>query len=224
MVTRQLVQNPHPRAALLVLFMAGISAALSSCDQVWGIESARLDPTLGSAGQAGSSASPSCEAYCNAVTNNCTGNNAQYGDLKTCLDVCAVIPEGSPNDMHVNSVQCRLKMAQSAPAEPESFCTAAGPAAEFPGGDNACGSVCDGLCTLMTAFCTDHEGEKLAYETVQACYDDCARLTDLGSFSLAPDSGSASGPAVQCRVYHASAASQLASVHCQHAMGAAPCN
>ena len=224
MVSRQLVQNPHLRAAFLVLFVAGFSAALPSCADVWGIESAQLDPTLGAAGHTGSNASPSCEAYCNAVTNNCTGNNMQYGDLKTCLDVCAIIPEGSTDDIGVNSVQCRLKMAQSAPAEPESFCTAAGPAGEFPGGSNGCGTVCDGLCTLMTAFCTDHQGENLAYENLQACYDDCAGLTDLGSFSLAPDSGSASGTAVQCRVYHASAASQLASLHCQHAMGASPCN
>jgi hypothetical protein len=165
-----------------------------------------------------------CEAYCNAVTTNCTGEHAQYGDLKTCLDVCAAIPEGVPGDMSVNTVQCRLKMAQSAPAEPESFCTAAGPAGELPGGGNGCGTACDGFCTLATAFCTDHDAAALAYPDMQACYDECLALTDLGSFSLAPDSGAASGPAVQCRVYHASAASQLASLHCQHALGAAPCN
>ena len=215
--------KPSSRSARLAVSCLLLIAALPSCEKVWGIEAARLDPVLGAGGEPGSTASAACQAYCSAVTDNCTDKNAQYGDLKTCLDVCAAIPEGTPGDIGVNTVQCRLKMAESAPAEPESFCTAAGPAGELPGGSNGCGTACDGLCTLMMTFCTDHEAAKLAYANVQACYEDCRGLPDRGAFSLAPDSGSASGPAVQCRIYHASAASQLASLHCEHAMGASPC-
>jgi len=197
--------------------------ALASCDSVLGIEQARLDPALADAGDSGPTGSPLCLAYCGAVTGNCTGDNAQYGDLKTCLDICAVLPEGEPEKIGVNTVQCRLKMAQSAPAEPESFCTAAGPAGELPGGANGCGTPCDGFCSLMTAFCTDPHDPDLGYADSDACYQDCMGLADLGSFSLGPTSGSAAGPEVQCRVYHASAASQLAELHCQHALGASPC-
>jgi hypothetical protein len=204
-----------------VYWLLGVALVLASCDKVWGIEQAGLDPALADAGPV---SSPACLSYCNAVTANCTGNNNQYGDLQTCLAVCAVIPEGMPGDIGVNTVQCRLKMAQAAPAEPESFCTAAGPAGELPGGSNGCGTACDGFCTMVMAFCTDQDAAALAYPNEAACYSDCMGLQDLGSFSLAPDSGATAGSAVQCRVYHATAASQLASLHCRHALGAAPCD
>ena len=224
---------PYPNDAKLkrrgqkAFYVLAAVAGLISCDKVLGIESAELDPAVADAGDAGdaaSTASPSCQAYCTAITANCTGANNQYGDLKTCLAVCAVIPEGMPDDIGVNTVQCRLKMAQSAPAEPESFCTAAGPAGELPGGSNGCGTACDGFCTMAMAFCTDQETPGVAYPDLAACYTDCMGLQDLGSFELAPDSGATAGSAVQCRVYHATAAGQLAALHCRHALGAPPCH
>ena len=70
--------------------LLGLAAALASCDGVLGIEAAHLDPALADAGEAGADGQVSlCVAYCSAVTSNCTGDDAQYGDLKTCLDICA---------------------------------------------------------------------------------------------------------------------------------------
>jgi hypothetical protein len=213
--------------------LLGACLGIAACRQVIGIEDAQLDPALSakSAGVAGSSmsalgvgqagdatagiAAPSpCEQYCAAVTTNCTGAFAVYTSYDACLAVCAALPEGQLGDRNVNSVQCRLHAALVAGDEVPHYCPIAG-----PGGNGECGSNCEGLCGIRAQICAPYTDPDVA-----ACLTDCAKLEDLGTYSTDLSEDQYSGPHVQCRLYHVSAAaSDDAEHHCLHVDGAAPC-
>jgi hypothetical protein len=169
----------------------------------------------GDAGQGGSSEPPGlCEQYCTAVMSNCTAAFAVYTSYETCLSVCAALPEGMPGDRSGNSVSCRLSAALIAKDEVPHYCPVAG-----PGGNGVCGSNCEGLCELRAKVC-NQDGAK---DRV-ACQNDCEQVQDLGNYSTALDVEQYSGPHVQCRLYHVSAAAVAdPEKHCTHANGTAPC-
>lgn len=231
--------------------VALVSAFLSllSCRQVIGIDDAEVDPNLAKGGSSDGGASsvtlqasspssagagapaledyagaggdtapaaPSsaCEQYCTAVTSNCTGAFAVYTSYDTCLAVCADLPQGDPGDRNVNSVQCRLHAALVAGDEVPHYCPIAG-----PGGNGECGSNCEGLCSLRAQICAPY-----ADVAVDTCLRNCAKLEDLGTYSTDLSQNQYSGPHVQCRLYHVSAAAVVdAQQHCLHVDGAPPC-
>jgi len=195
-----------------------LCVALSACRQVLGIQEAELAPEAG-AGQAGEGTSDAsrgatlCERYCDSVMTNCVGAHAVYTSRENCLDVCAALPPGIPDDTGVDSVECRLGAARLAARDP-ARCSGAGP---YGGGD--CGEACISLCGLRERVCAAYE-----HSDVGACLAECAKLPDLGSYSIDPAARQQSGPHVQCRIFHvAQAATGDAAHECVSADGAAPC-
>jgi hypothetical protein len=207
-------------ATLFTLLSAG-------CASILGIEDAELAAndgasggssgssgaggSLSSGGSGGAGEQTPCETYCETVMDNCTGDLAVYPGVEVCLELCATLPEGDPEDPEGNSVACRLRQAQAAgdTQEPEEHCPVAG-----LGGGDVCGENCPAFCGAMLETCP---GE---YATNAACLDDCESLEDLGGFSLEADDA---GATVQCRIWHIGAATELVDPHCRHAAGAFPC-
>lgn len=197
------------------LRLAGLALVFGSvhCSSALGIDDATCDPGLAECQPRETSdaiqASPLCKQYCDAVLANCRGAFGVYVGRATCLSVCKLLPEGGVGDDRVNSVRCRLHQAELAAEidEPAVHCPGAG-----PGGDGLCGDNCDGLCTLLLGACQ-------VYDSDQACHADCSTVPDQNGFNISDSSGDS----VQCRLWHASAASQADVPHCIHASGSAPC-
>ncbi len=233
--------------ALLALGM------VAGCRQVIGIEDANVDPGLGQAtdpsvgdagtdpgaptggtsgvepGSAGGSAGSAgadapnfisgtlCERYCGAVTQNCTGAFAVYANYDNCLAVCALLPEGMEGETEHDTVGCRFTASLFAPTEVAYYCPAAG-----PGGNGVCGTDCEGYCQLLVGVCSEYSEVELKYDE---CKKSCAELQDLGTYTVDPTAELYEGNHVQCRLYHVSAAATGdTEAHCQHALGASPCN
>jgi hypothetical protein len=80
-----------------------------------------------------------CETYCQTITTNCTGANAQYEDMADCMSYCdgASWPDGEVGAQEGNSLGCRIYHG-GAPAmsQPALHCSHAGPT-----GDGVCGAV-----------------------------------------------------------------------------------
>jgi hypothetical protein len=211
-----------PRGLPLVVVIPAIAiGTIAGCAQLIDLQDAEVDPALESeeygASSASGAASPECEAYCASVMSNCVDAFAVYKTADVCLHVCAALPAGSDGDEVGNSVACRKRSAELAPAEPGYYCPAAG-----PGGNGLCGTNCEGLCALEAAACT---GENDAWGSAEACLADCAAVPDLGTYSVAADANMYSGNHVQCRLSHASSAAVAdADAHCRHAAGDKPCS
>jgi hypothetical protein len=204
--------------------------ALTSCENIFTIEDAEVDPSLVNSSNAPSpvegpasevlapidAAEPAlCERYCSAVMTNCTGDFSVYTSSDTCRAVCDLLPEGTHGDEVGNSVECRLRAAEAAPSEPSFYCPLSG-----PGGGGTCGTNCESLCTLVESVCAGELGQWDA----ASCSSQCVTLPDLGFFSTAPSYEMYKGEHVQCRLFHASSAAfKDAAAHCPHAAGAPPC-
>jgi hypothetical protein len=208
------------RSAYLLSFVGVVA-----CQAVLGIEDAEVDPALANSqpAQIDDGGTPeaeppptksTCERYCDTVTQTCTGAYAQYTTYESCLGVCDLLPEGNDGDTSGNSAFCRLQAAGQAPLEPGYYCPAAG-----PGGNNVCGTNCEGLCTLVQSLCSTSD------ELPADCLGSCAGLPDTLTYSVAPEAEIFEGKQVQCRLYHASVATEAdPEQHCQHALGGSPCD
>jgi hypothetical protein len=220
--------------AIRILALASLLAptlGALGCEAILGIEDARLDRILSADGAApgtggdhgaggdsgvGGGGSDLCASYCGAVMASCTGAFAVYTTVDSCLAVCSHLPEGLEGDENDNSVHCRLRHAESAPAEPLYYCPIAG-----PGGNGVCGSNCDGLCSVAQGVCT---GDLGLWASIADCHDDCEDVSDLGTYSTDPDAAMYQGDHVQCWLYHLSSAAVTdPDIHCPHAAGAPPC-
>lgn len=171
-------------------------------------------------GGSGSSAASPCERYCSTITAYCTGSQAQYGDAAQCLRVCASLPEGTIGGPDENSVACRLKYAAKARyaggLELAAYCRQAG-----PGGDDRCGSNCEGYCTLMMATCSS-EVEAPSFGSYSQCLSTCAELPQIPF--VWGDPSVADGNTVQCRTFHVLYAAMMdTEEHCEHAYGLTLC-
>jgi hypothetical protein len=227
------MRSPATRSQLL---FAAISIALLRASACVDIQDAKYDPTLeqqgattaaGAGGGDASSASDAassdagsdsgadiCARYCQTVMAGCTGANAVYADPQICASTCDALPLGTDGDELGNTVYCRLRNAELAPAEPETYCPIAG-----PGGNGVCGSNCEGYCTLMQQICPSMFTSTFA--TLTGCKTQCdASIPDLGGYSIAIKSGDS----LQCRLYHLGAATLDPGLHCPHAAGESPCN
>ena len=171
-----------------------------------------------------------CESYCDAVVKNCKGKYEQYRTFDQCIEVCKRLPQGTPGDENVNSVECRVRQARFAESEAFLYCKSAGPL-----GAGKCGSNCVSYCSLMDATCTKSSTagniELSYFDNTQACLSDCTALPDdptgpiQYSSSATIEPNSLVGNNVYCRTFHVAAGIEQdsASEHCPHAMGGDPC-
>lgn len=184
----------------------------AGCSSIIGIEEARLDSTP----QEGGPPPTLCDEYCDTVAENCKDltdeggpNFLLYFSRAECMATCAVFPEGQEGAESGNSIHCRLRAATLAAQlqEPEEYCPRAG-----PGGNDGCGTNCEGFCTMALAVCPA-EFERLGSDiSGDTCHTICDGLPDLGGFDIEQDEGNS----VQCRIYHVSAATLDARTHCAH--------
>ncbi len=187
---------PHWRLATgaLVFALGGLA-----CQAIAGIEDRELD-VVGSAGSA------LCDAYCDEVMANCTGEFAVYASRETCLGVCAKLPAGESGDRSGNTVECRRFNAAQAKAngEVDVHCPAAGP------GGTLCGGNCEGYCTLLEGVCPAvFDGL-----TQERCVETCGGLRTLPGFDVEAHHD---GDSLNCRLVHVSSATLDAQTHCPHA-------
>ena len=153
-------------------------------------------------------AAPTCETYCKAVTQHCTGANSQYADESACVSYCktsAKLPAGTAADTSGNTIGCRTYHAGAAMADPGTHCAHAGKS-----GGNVCGTWCDNYCQLATANCTESNA---LYTKAADCTTACATASAGGK------AGDVSGDSLQCRIYHlgvAGADAASATTHCPH--------
>jgi hypothetical protein len=158
---------------------------------------------------------PLCERYCDTIAAACTGANEQYASPMACRAVCALLDAGEPGDLSGNTVECRLARALLArgTGEPAFYCHSAG-----PGGAGVCGTDCEGFCTIMAEQCTQ-------MGTFQQCLPLCSAVPNLTDEdeSITYATSIMDGDSVQCRLYHVTAATLDATMHCSHAAGVALC-
>jgi hypothetical protein len=205
----------------LFAFVALLGAS-AGCGDVLGIEDATCNPSLPACQNGSLTGGDLCQEYCSTVMQNCTGAFQVYVGRETCLSVCKLLPEGQAGDEKVNSVQCRLgqaKLAGEIP-EPAIHCSAAG-----PGGNNLCGDNCESICTITQGACT---GEHQQFQSVADCAENCsgvptAKAADGNEYYDVVAKEMSSGNSRQCRLWHASVATQSPDPHCTHAGGASPC-
>jgi hypothetical protein len=146
----------------------------------------------------------SCDGYCTSIMASCTGANSQFTTKEICMAVCGSYPEGAQSDTSGNTLGCRLYHAGAASADAATHCKHAGPA-----GVGTCGSSCEGYCNMMLEFCPSE------YQDAADCTTTCAGFE--GATGPTYDSSMSAGSTLQCRIYHASAASLDAATHCKHA-------
>jgi hypothetical protein len=175
---------------------------------------AALAAACGDGGDAGPDAAPAtCEAYCDSILDACVGELAQFADRAQCLSVCAAWPAGAPGERSGNSRECRTYYAAAAISDATTYCVSAGPS-----GAGACGTACEGFCSVVTTACT---GADAAYDSEQACLDACAGIDDTEPY----DAADVSGDSLSCRLYHAAVALVDPATHCPHTQPvSAPCN
>ncbi len=190
----------------------------ASCADVLGIDEATLEASTGGgtgSGGAGGAAADGgtfppglCGEYCASVLKNCTEANELYTSPQICLDVCKLLPAGTKDDTSGNTVGCRLHYSEEIPVvgERETNCPAAG-----PGGNGVCGTDCEGFCSIAMGACT---GTNVQYSSAADCATGCATVPDPGGYNDSVPNQT--GNSVQCRLYHASAASFDPKFHCPH--------
>lgn len=168
-----------------------------------------------------------CATYCNEITTNCTGANAQYADAAHCMATCTSFPMGTASDTTGNTLGCRIYHA-GAPSmmTPATHCIHAG-----PGGDKTsaaapgtCGDACTSFCTLDIKVCGSTDapltGITPAFQNMGACMTACGTFEKTTAYS----STSTSGNNLACRLYHATNAAVFSamgnaattSTHCGH--------
>jgi len=149
---------------------------------------------------------PNCTSYCDKIMTNCLTTNKQYADNATCMAVCEKFPVGLDADMAGNTLGCRVYHAGAASGDANLHCPHAGPS-----GAGACGTLCEGYCSIIQGACT---GANQAYADVGTCMAACGSLNTSGVFS------DQSGNSQFCHLYHATAAIGDPALHCQHAAAA----
>lgn len=155
-----------------------------------------------------------CANYCATIATNCTGANTMYTSEAACLASCATWQPGTANEMSGNTLACRIYHSGAASGNPGLHCRHAG-----PGGDGACGSNCEGFCTLVQGVCGTQATPP--YADMNACMTACAGYATTPPY----DATQTGGNSLACRLYHATAASTLPGTHCPHtASTSATCN
>lgn len=202
---------------------AGASGGTSGVGGTAGTSGAAGAP-VGEGGAAGSDTPVSmCETYCTEITTYCVGGLQQYVDTEQCMHICELLPQGTLGEATGNTVACRLKNAADARyasgVERGRYCRRAG-----PGGDNGCGTNCEGFCSLMQNVCTAEESPLYRFASTEECMAACSALPDGEVPYSTSDEAVSDGNSVQCRLFHVNSAAMLDPLeHCEHAMGFTLC-
>lgn len=173
------------------------------------------DASKGSQDSGTSNPPPSCAKYCELVTKNCEGPQAQYGSEGDCLAFCKHLPLGDPGDDDVGTVACRQYFAgNAARTSPAAYCPQAGP---FGGG--VCGDRCTAFCDVALSACAAEAGAPTAYVNQGDCNTACADFAYKDK-DAGPDSGGetpsgpTSGNTLNCRLFYLRKAVKLPQDHC----------
>jgi len=140
---------------------------------------------------------------------NCVGTNYQYTDMSVCMSSCVAFPVGLDVDTAGNTLGCRVYHAGAAASAAATHCPHAGPS-----GGQMCGSYCEAYCNLTAKACT--AGNALSFSDYNTCFTICNNTYDQSGKTLPLDT---SGATVQCKIYHATVASNStanALTHCPH--------
>jgi hypothetical protein len=148
-----------------------------------------------------------CNTYCSTIQSNCTGSNAQFASMDTCLATCATLPLGMDADMVGNSVGCRTYHGTAAKFDPDTHCIHAGPS-----GGGVCGDYCESFCAIVPKVCLG------LYPTSKECMFECSQFPNAEPY----DASDTSGDSFACRLYHATIASVDPATHCSHVNEASP--
>ncbi|HRI64880.1 MAG TPA: hypothetical protein PK156_11580 [Polyangium sp.] len=163
----------------------------------------------GAGGSGGGGTMTPVEMYCAAIMTNCTGANAQYPSMDSCLSAAEAFPAGMAADTTGDSLACRAYHSTAAGQDAATHCVHAGPSG---GGDMFCGVTCEGFCDIAMAECpTQWPGPDKA-----ACMTACGMIM---SNNMKYNTSFTSGNTIECRLYHLSVAAQSATdatTHCPH--------
>lgn len=146
-----------------------------------------------------------CGEYCSRVMTNCTADRAQYRSENECLAACQHLPEGTKDDVHSNSVGCRLRKAE----EGGDSCSAAGAFSTI------CGEPCDGFCSIVSGNC----GVALSpYTDEGSCIETCHGFVFDPGAGTGPKPDPSGPDTLNCRCYHSilSLDPPGRAVHCGH--------
>lgn len=149
-----------------------------------------------------------CTSYCNAVTANCTGANAQYAGpdpTAVCLATCAHFTPGTPGEMTGATLGCREYWAGEAASNAADACPKAGPA----GKTGACGTHCNNFCSLSFSICA---GGDTTYvnDAEDDCDDDCLLFYGVNSIDYSADATDTTD-SLRCRMHQLTLAATDAS-------------
>ncbi len=154
-----------------------------------------------------------CTYYCNGLMSACTGGQAQFTSLSTCLAFCAKMPAGALSDTSGNTLGCRIGRLQLAGTSPATECANAGPS----GGDTTaggtpgvCGDICDSFCGVGTMVCPD--------QTNECATSLCPSYATSATYSTALTSTNTVG----CRLYYLTIAAENATAAGNHCIDIGP--
>lgn len=172
--------------------------------------------TTSSSSTTTTSAALDCASYCSSIMTNCTGTNAQFSGMDTCMGFCAAYPAGTAADTSGDTLGCRTYHAGAAAgsaANATTHCPHAGPT----GGDKdpkgtagICGEPCTAFCEAAAKICPT------TFADMTVCKTACDGFkADTAAYSISDTMTNDMG----CRFYHLSAASAstaAATTHCPH--------
>ncbi|APR81751.1 Hypothetical protein A7982_07100 [Minicystis rosea] len=146
-----------------------------------------------------------CNAYCETIQAQCTGDSQQYASLEACQKMCATFEPGTSDDGNTDSLACRKRVLDNGVSTGEVNCPGAGPS-----GHLSCGSKCDVYCRSLEALCLEE------FATYQGnCLTDCAAFNDCGGYTA---DALRSDDSIQCRLFHLNSAAIDPDTHCRHAI------
>jgi hypothetical protein len=157
-----------------------------------------------------------CTSYCNAITANCTGANAQYPDTAHCMGACSKFAVGLASDTSGPTLGCHLYHAGTpAAGAPATHCIHAGPGgAQVNAAAGVCGDACTNFCAIQIAACGTAQ-----YADMAACTQACAGFNKTNLYVLGGTPAAPAGDSLACRLYHATNAAisaANATTHCPH--------
>ncbi len=191
------------RVSSFVGIALALGAPLLGCNAVLGIDSASLAPDASDdAPVVMTNDDPlTCANYCKVVSQNCTGEYAEYlpsegdgGATDPCMFLCTnylirnpgtYAPPSGPEPMATSgqpaTLACRLWHAHAAGSMPQSIhCRHAGPL-----GAEACGDPCAAFCSLDFSYCVD-DNNVHTYGSQQQCQAACL---GVGAPDASPEAG-----------------------------------
>ena len=159
-----------------------------------------------------------CENYCHLAIKNCSGEEGYFESFNECKAACSQFPsDGEVGQKTGDTVQCRIYHLGSA-GDPQS----GGAELHCPHGSvegtGGCEpdeekDLCESYCQAFDEACPGEVIEGKAYDGMQDCLQQCAKLPQDGQ----PDFPM--GNSVQCFAYHVSQAKgDQAKEHCINAI------